>query len=68
MERDISYLYQTMTTKHLLEMRSKKHNRIMRIAHDFSWFSIQEKRKLGAQIKAIDAEIQCRNDQQLLFP
>lgn len=61
MEKDMSYLYQTMTTKHLREMRSKKYVRLQKLVNDYSWFANREKESLRSTMKQIDSELAYRD-------
>jgi Ni,Fe-hydrogenase III large subunit len=60
--------YASMTTFHLHQLKSQKYNRVVRLRHDAStYFNLQEVKKLLQQIAWIDAELQCRADQQVMF-
>lgn len=67
MNKDMSMVYSLMPLDGLRTLRSKKYNRVQKLARDFSWFANKEKNTLNQQIKWIDAEIQCRADQMRLF-
>lgn len=59
--------YRLMTVENLKRLRGKKIMRGQRISGDYSWFANQEKNRLRAQIRAIDAELACREAQGRLF-
>jgi len=64
----MGYAYSEMTDFRLAQLRSQQYNRVIRLRHEAqTYFNMQEIKKLLQQIAWIDAEQQCRRDQQALF-
>jgi len=60
MPRNMQFLYQTMTDKHLREIRSKKYVRLLKVVDAKAWWDTREKEMLENTIKQIDAELAYR--------
>lgn len=59
--REMSSVYFKMKTIDLLVLRSKKHNRALVLRkQQYSYFNIQELKKLEQQIRWIDAVLESR--------
>jgi len=61
----MGYYYQTLTSKELEVLRSKKYNRRSKLQRDVAtYLNLQEIRKLNYQIQTIDNELEARRLQQ----
>lgn len=67
MAKDMSFVYSLMPTDGLKELKSKKVLRGMKISKDGSWLAIKERATLREQIKWINAELSCREEQMKLL-
>jgi len=61
--RDMSNTYRHMTIFDLQELKSRKLMRYRRIEHSFSYLDKQERRRIEFNVKQIDVEIACKENQ-----
>jgi len=60
--------YHTRTTYDLKTLRSQKYNRLARLRKEVQTYTVmKEVRRLNEQISWIDAVLQSREDQEVLF-
>jgi len=68
MVKDMSAVYYKKPTPELRALKSSKYVRLEKLERDMSYLGMQEKRKLRAQIRWIDAVLASRGLQIKLFP